>query len=82
MNGSTLSVIGLFLDIVGVVMLFRVAPEKHLHPQAMLAFQLNEAERKEWEAGDRKRRRLARVSLAIIAIGFVLQIIGEISAAP
>lgn len=82
MNGSTLSVIGLCLNVVGVVMLFRVAPEKHLHPQAMIAFKLNEGQREEWEAGDRKRRMLARASLALITIGFVLQIIGETSSAP
>lgn len=80
MNGSTLSIIGLLLDIIGVVMLFFVAPEKYLHPQAMIGFKLNDADRKEWEAKDLKRKKLAAVSLAIIAIGFALQLIGEISA--
>ena len=79
MNGSTLSVIGLLLDILGVVMLFCVAPEKYLHPQAMIGFKLNDADRREWEAKDQKRKKLAAVSLVIIALGVVRQLIGGIS---
>ena len=78
MNGSALIVIGLLLDILGVVMLFWVAPEKHLHPQAKISFKLNEADAEKWEAKDRKRRRLAAIALGIIIGGFVLQLIGEV----
>ena len=76
--GQALTIIGLLLDIVGVIVLFWFAPEKHPHPQWSLAFQLNQADQNEWEAKDRRRRRIALASVVAIIVGFLLQLAGEL----
>lgn len=76
-----LTVIGLFLDIVGVVLLFYVAPEKFPDPQAGVSFALEGDDRKrreQWRKRQPTRRRLAAFSVVLIILGFGLQLLGEL----
>ena len=74
-----LIVCGLFLDIVGVVVIFWIAPEKHPDPQnsAFFALEGEDAKMRErWKKMQLKRVLFSRLGVSSIVAGFVLQGIG------
>ena len=73
-NRDWLIVVGLVLDIVGIIGLFFFAPEKHPDPQAGAFFALQDKTiRPRWRDSQRLRARMARLCLGTIAVGFFLQ---------
>lgn len=82
---NLLAATGLFLDIVGVCLLFRSAPEKFPDPQWSAFFAVEGEARKrreEWEAMKPVRAQRARVGIVLILIGFGLQLLGEFVVLP
>ena len=73
-----LTAVGLLLDIVGIVVLFSCAPEKDPDPQSRAGFKIEDELRRRWEIDQRSRRWWARVSIAMIILGFGLQIIAAL----
>lgn len=72
--GDLIAVVGLSLDVIGVVLLFWVAPEKYPDPQAGAFFAIEPPEiREQWRRNQKLRKWLAIASLMLIALGFVLQ---------
>ena len=69
---------GLALDIGGIILLFWVAPEKTPDPQSTAGFAIDREIREHWRKQQIVRRRLARVSLAVIVLGFLLQAVAVI----
>lgn len=70
---DTLTVTGLFLDAIGIVVLFYNAPEKFSDPQFGMAFALDDGSREKWRDEQKRRRKRANLSLGMIVLGFVLQ---------
>ena len=69
-----LTSVGLLMDIVGIVGLFVFAPEKSPDPQAGVFFTLEDRElRPRWRRSQHRRTIVATVSVAVIALGFLLQ---------
>ena len=76
-----LNIGGLTLDILGVLGLFRWAPEKFDDPQIHAFFRVEgEAlkRRERWKKLQPIRRRLARFSVLLIVVGFALQLLGAL----
>ena len=71
--GDQVIVLGLLLDIVGIVLLFWVAPEKYPDPQSRAFFAIETDLRERWQKQQVRRRFLARSSLVCIVLGFTLQ---------
>lgn len=70
-----LIVSGLIMDAVGIVLLFCFAPEKFPDPQTKAFFKIEDESRDEWGRGQSKRNRIAKFSVFIIVLGFMLQCI-------
>lgn len=70
---EAITVLGLGLEIVGIVLLFFVAPEKYPDPQYGVTFAIQSNKRKVWQQTQTKRQLLAGVSILSIILGFVLQ---------
>lgn len=68
-----LATTGLILDAIGIVLLFRFAPEKYPDPQSTVFFALEDNSRIRWKKAQRLRKRIAHWSLTAIVIGFALQ---------
>ena len=68
-----LTVTGLSLDVIGFVFLYIFAPEKFLDPQATAFFALEDGSREQWRVKQKRRRIIAKGSLVVIILGFVLQ---------
>ena len=81
MMAEATTVVGLFLDIVGVVLLYFFAPEKIPDPQTKAGFRIKAEVRKSWEKSQAKRRKAAGFSVFLIVLGFALQLLGEAVAA-
>ena len=76
-----LAAVGLVLDIVGVMLLFQFAPEKHPDPQTRAFFALegeDAVKREKWKRLQPVRVRMSKLSLVLIVTGFVLQLIAEV----
>ena len=70
---------GLILDIVGVVAIFWIAPEKHPDPQnsSFFALEGEDAKRRDrWKKLHPMRVQLSRMGVSLIVVGFVLQGLG------
>ena len=83
MTSEILNIVGLLFDVVGFLIVFRFAPEKFLRAQWGGVFAQEAAS--EEEMGKQRNRQSQRKWLsffgaALIVIGFVLQIAGEICA--
>ena len=72
-SADLVTVIGLGLDVVGVALLFWVAPEKYPDPQFGVAFAIEGNARKKWQKAQKQRGWLAKASLVCIIVGFILQ---------
>ena len=72
-TADLVTVSGLAFDIVGIILLFWVAPEKHPDPQSTAFFAIEDDSRERWRHAQKRRSRLARISLALIVLGFFLQ---------
>ena len=75
-----LTIVGLILDLLGVLGLFFWAPEKFQDPQAGVFFALEGEDvkkRKRWLKFQPIRKRVALISVVLIALGFFLQLLGE-----
>lgn len=75
------TVFGLILDIVGVLLLFCFSPEKFPDPQWSAFFAVEGESRKRrdaWVEQQPRRRRTAFAGVALIVLGFVFQILGEL----
>lgn len=72
------TVTGLFLDAIGIVVLFYNAPEKFPNPQYGMAFKVTDGSVEEWQAEQARRRRRANWSLGFIVLGFFLQALAVI----
>lgn len=70
---DVITVIGLLLDIGGIILLFWVAPEKYPDPQATAGFAIDREYRENWRKAQKRRGELARAGLLCIVIGFTLQ---------
>ena len=68
-----LTVAGLILDIAGVALLFRFAPEKFPDPQFQASFRVDQNKRERWRQDQRRRQRLALAGVSLLVIGFSLQ---------
>ena len=77
-TADILTVTGLILDAVGIVLLFRYAPEKFPDPQSTVFFAIKDDSRDEWKKQQSKRKNVANFSLCIIVVGFSLQAIAVI----
>ena len=76
--GDLITVAGLTLDIIGIIILFWVAPEKTPDPQSTAGFAIKREIRERWRKQQIVRRWLARVSLGVIVVGFSLQAVAVI----
>lgn len=77
--GDLLTTIGLLLDIIGVFFLFLYAPEKFSDPQTGAFFALEDKEaRPRWRAAQQRRKVVANISVAMIILGFVIQLIAVV----
>ena len=65
--------VGLVLDILGVVLLFRFAPEKFPDPQFQASFAVAKDVRARWRRAQRRRRRAALAGVSLLVTGFSLQ---------
>ena len=66
--------VGLLLDIVGIVLLFFVVPEKYPDPQSSAFFALEDKKlRPRWIKNQRRRRCAAIMGVVMISFGFVFQ---------
>ena len=72
-NADLVTVSGLAFDIVGIILLFWVAPEKYPDPQSTSFFRIEGDGRERWLHAQKRRAWLARISLALIVFGFFLQ---------
>ena len=63
-TADLITVIGLVLDIVGIVLLFWVAPEKYPAPQSTVFFAIEGDSRERWRIAQERRKRPARISLS------------------
>ena len=68
-----ITVTGLALDIVGIALLFWVAPEKDPDPQSRAGFAIPREQREAWRKSQICRGTYARASLVLIILGFTLQ---------
>jgi hypothetical protein len=78
MSCNTLTNIGLFLDIIGVLFLFKYGLPSNISQTGsvnLILEQTNENEIHKWK----KYNRMSRVGLLFILIGFVLQILSNLS---
>ena len=62
------------LDIVGVLVLFRWAPEKFPDPQSTVSFALEDGSQGHWRAAQVVRAKVAHVGVGLIVLGFGLQL--------
>ena len=76
--GDLLTVVGLCLDIIGIILLFWVAPEKTPDPQSTVSFAIDKGIRECWRKQQILRKWLARASLSLIVVGFSLQAVAVI----
>ena len=70
------TIIGLLCDILGVILIFRYAPEKVPHPQFGLGFAVEQHYVEDWERGNRRRTCGTKVGLLLIIVGFTIQALG------
>ena len=70
--------VGLAFDIVGISLLFFYAPEKFSDPQSTAFFEIEDDSRDVWKKQQRRRECIAKISVIMIIVGFVLQIIAVI----
>ena len=68
-----ITVSGLALDVVGIALLFWIAPEKYPDPQSTAGFSITKEQREAWRKSHRRRGTCARASLVCIILGFTLQ---------
>ena len=68
-----LTVLGLVLDILGVVLLFAFAPEKFPDPQFKVSFAIKDGSRQRWRRTQRWRRCAALAGVSLLVTGFSLQ---------
>ncbi len=76
-----MSIVGLALDIAGVVLLFCYAPEKYSDPQWSAFFAVegeSKKRREEWKELQPKRKKRAGFAVFLIVFGFVFQLLGEV----
>ena len=77
----TFTTVGLALDAIGVVLLFSFAPERFADPQWSAFFRVegeSAKKREHWKKMQPVRKWISRLAVAMIVIGFLLQIWGEI----
>ena len=77
----TFTTIGLALDAIGVILLFFFAPERFADPQWSAFFKVEgeSAKRREhWKKMQPVRQIISRLAVAMIVMGFLLQMWGEI----
>ena len=72
-TADLITVIGLGLDIVGIALLFWVAPEKYPDPQSSAGFAIDSDIGESWRIAQERRKWLARISLTLIVLGFMMQ---------
>lgn len=72
------AVIGLSLDIIGVIVLFIFAPEKHPDPQTKAFFKIEDDTRDRWRKAQTRRIRISRFAFVLIIAGFSLQLLDEL----
>lgn len=72
------AIIGLSLDIIGVVILFIFAPEKHQDPQTKAFFKIEDDTRDRWRKAQARRIRISRLAFILIIAGFSLQLLDEL----
>ena len=75
-TAAVLSTVGLTLDIIGVVMLFRYGLPENVSRKGHSHLLLEATDQREIDMA-RKYDRLARAALALIVIGFTIQILGN-----
>ena len=78
---EALTITGLLFDIVGVVLLFRYAPEKFIDPQTGAFFAVEGKDkglREEWKKLQPRRGKIALFSVVLIVLGFAFQLLGEL----
>ncbi|MXY67760.1 MAG: hypothetical protein F4Y47_04270 [Acidobacteriia bacterium] len=75
-TATVLSTVGLTLDIIGVVMLFRCGLPANVSRKGDSHVLLEATDQREVGKA-RKHDRLARVGLALIVIGFTIRILGN-----
>ncbi len=73
MASQLLTVVGLGLDIAGVVVLFVYAAEKSPNPQWASFFKLEDGSPERWARDQRRRTKLGRCALILLVAGFALQ---------
>ena len=81
---ENMTILGLALDIVGVVLLFWHAPEKFSDPQWSAFFAVegeSKRRREEWLRLQPRRRKIACFAVSLIVLGFVFQLLGEAATA-
>ena len=69
------AVTGLMLDAIGIVSLFLFAPEKFPDPQSTAFFAIEDGSRDKWRKKQKKRYKVAKLSVFIIVLGFIFQAI-------
>ena len=78
----TFTTVGLAFDAIGVVLLFSFAPERFADPQWSAFFKVEgeSAKRREhWKKMQPIRQKISRLAVAMIVVGFLLQILGEVA---
>ena len=73
-----LTLLGLALDILGVVLLFAFAPEKFPDPQFTVSFRIKSDVRERWRLAQRWRRRAALAGVSLLVTGFSLQAVAAV----
>ena len=71
--GDAIAISGLFLDVLGVALLFWIAPEKYPDPQSLSSFAIDSRFREKWSRKQKLRKWLAYASLIFIISGFLIQ---------
>ena len=72
------TIAGLFLDAIGIVLLFYFAPEKFPNPQSTAFFKLEDGSDEKWKDQQPTREKIALLSLGMIVLGFGLQALAVI----
>ena len=70
-NVDRLIVLGMILDIVGVILLYRFDPGKYPDPQTQAFFKIEDEIRERWRKHQTIRKWIARFSIFLICGGFV-----------
>ena len=79
-NQVTLTATGLLLDIIGIIALFWLAPEKYPDPQSTVSFKVEPSElRDRWRKNNERRKVVAGIGVSAMVLGFALQFIAVVA---